>query len=116
MPQPAGALNSADIAERVLRKLTIIGPGKAQRAADAKVVTEAYAALYQEWWVRGMVAWPQEIMPPYAAEGVVLVLCARLSSDLRGEPFEKTEEYGEAVYLKANARPASPAPVFSLYI
>lgn len=115
MPQPAGALNGSDLAERVLRRLTVIGAGKTPRAQDALVVTDAWDALYQEWFIDGWVDWPKELIPPYAAEGIVNVLCARLSPDFRGEPFSMSEREARVQFLQANARPESPAPVRATY-
>lgn len=115
MPQAAGALSTSDLAERVLRRLTVLKVGGTPRPADAKVVTDAYEALYQEWFIRGFINWPLDLIPPYAAEGLVLALCSRLSPDFRGEPFATTEEYAETVYQKANKGPLSPASVRASY-
>jgi len=115
MPQPAGALSTSDIAERVLRRLTVLKVGGTPRPADALIVTDAYDGLYDEWFIRGLIRFPKELIPPYAGEGLVLALCSRLSPDFRGEPFATDEAYAEYIYLKANKGPLSPASTAASY-
>ncbi len=110
MPAPVQTYTAEELAREVAIKLNVFGPDEPADASAVQHIVQAYRNLYEEWFFRGYATWDADLTPLYAVEPLKVVLCARTSLDLRGEPFAQSEFDGVRMFLQSQAGRPSPAP------
>lgn len=74
----------ADIRNRTLRRLTVIGEGETASPDDASIVDDGYTSLYQELVTKRLASWgsgASDTIPEQYVEPLIAILASRYVDD-----------------------------------
>jgi len=106
---------TTELAERLLRKLGVLGGGEAPSADDGAVAEEKIVAVHEAVTALGRANWPVDEVPPYAIEPYTL-----MGTVLAGPDFGRPVDTGAWVMglrmlAAGSAAAVSKCPIHAEY-
>lgn len=98
-----------ELKEAVLQELGVLATGESPTSADATVVSDKYAALYEMLLTEGLVTWAVSEDVPEFAEGPVIAMLSHLCAKPFGVPQARRIELEQAGALSLPPQKGGPS-------